>query len=212
VVKYAWTYTSTPLIRLHGVIVKAQGLYPPPHPNRLWGPAVERWATGWTIGFRDPPPRNFYSESSPQMKLRCIVTNRRVKLRVWLGTARRRPWLRTSKVNHQPVRWCLHFFWDMEDAVLVHFTPKDETFNSHICICLAQWKKLQEEEDFHPIKKSLARCKICQRRDLRNFFFFWRNWRKTYETLEPVRWSRGGLRWKVMFVSFLYIYTKCAIF
>jgi hypothetical protein len=32
--------------------------------------------------------------------------------------------------------------------------------------------------------------------------------KKTCETLEPVRWSQGGLRWKVMLVSFLYIYNK----
>jgi hypothetical protein len=34
-------------------------------------------------------------------------------------------------------------------------------------------------------------------------FFFWRN-----EKLEPVRWSWGGLRLKVILVSFLYIYNK----
>jgi hypothetical protein len=33
--------------------------------------------------------------------------------------------------------------------------------------------------------------------------------KKTCETLEPVRWSRGGLRWKVIPVSLLYIYNKC---
>jgi hypothetical protein len=30
--------------------------------------------------------------------------------------------------------------------------------------------------------------------------------------LEPVRWSRGGLRWKVILVSILYIYKKYAFF
>jgi hypothetical protein len=30
----------------------------------------------------------------------------------------------------------------MEDAILVHFIPKDETTNSQISLCLAQWKKL----------------------------------------------------------------------
>jgi hypothetical protein len=34
--------------------------------------------------------------------------------------------------------------------------------------------------------------------------------KKTCEMLEPVRWSRGGLRGKVTLVSFLYIYSKCA--
>jgi hypothetical protein len=29
------------------------------------------------------------------------------------------------------------------------------------------------------------------------------------ETLEPVRWSRGGLRWKVILVSVLCMYNKC---
>jgi hypothetical protein len=35
---------------------------------------------------------------------------------------------------------------------------------------------------------------------------------KKSETLEPVRWSRGGICWKVILVSFLYIYNKCALF
>jgi hypothetical protein len=30
------------------------------------------------------------------------------------------PWLRNSKINHQPVRLCLHFF----GVILVHFTLK----------------------------------------------------------------------------------------
>jgi hypothetical protein len=29
-------------------------------------------------------------------------------------------------------------FWDMEGAILVHFTPNGETVNSQISICLAQ--------------------------------------------------------------------------
>jgi predicted membrane metal-binding protein len=36
--------------------------------------------------------------------------------------------------------------------------------------------------------------------------------KQTCKTLEPVRWSRGGLHWKVILVSFLYIYNKCAFF
>jgi hypothetical protein len=35
---------------------------------------------------------------------------------------------------------------------------------------------------------------------------------KNCETLEPVSWSRGRLRWKVILVSFLCIYNKCAFF
>jgi hypothetical protein len=34
---------------------------------------------------------------------------------------------------------------------------------------------------------------------------------KTCETLEPVRLSWGGLRWKVILVSFLYAYNKSAL-
>jgi hypothetical protein len=30
--------------------------------------------------------------------------------------------------------------------------------------------------------------------------------------MEPVRWSRGGLRWKLILVSFLYIYNNCVFF
>jgi hypothetical protein len=54
-----------------------------------------------------------------------------VKLRVWLGNARHHPWLRNSKVNHQPVRLCLHFFGGMEGTILVHFTPKGETVDRY---------------------------------------------------------------------------------
>jgi hypothetical protein len=35
--------------------------------------------------------------------------------------------------------------------------------------------------------------------------------KKTREMLERMRWSRGGLCWKVALVSFLYIYSKCAV-
>jgi hypothetical protein len=42
--------------------------------------------------------------------------------------------------------------------------------------------------------------------------FFLTELKKTCVTLEPVRWSRGELRWKVILVSFLYIYIKCASF
>jgi hypothetical protein len=36
--------------------------------------------------------------------------------------------------------------------------------------------------------------------------------KKNREKLETVRWSRGRLRWKVILVSFLYIYNKCVFF
>jgi hypothetical protein len=36
----------------------------------------------------------------------------------------------------------LTLFWDMEGAIWIHFTPKGETVNSQISICLAQSKKL----------------------------------------------------------------------
>jgi hypothetical protein len=32
----------------------------------------------------------------------------------------------------------LTIFWKMESAILVHFTPKGETINSQVSICLAQ--------------------------------------------------------------------------
>jgi hypothetical protein len=32
----------------------------------------------------------------------------------------------------------LTIFWDMEGVILVHFTPKGETVNSQISMCLAQ--------------------------------------------------------------------------
>jgi hypothetical protein len=32
----------------------------------------------------------------------------------------------------------LKLFWDMEGAILVHFTQKAETVNSQISVCLAQ--------------------------------------------------------------------------
>jgi hypothetical protein len=42
--------------------------------------------------------------------------------------------------------------------------------------------------------------------------FFSDGIKKTRETLESVLWSRGGLRWKLILDSFLYIYNKCAFF
>jgi hypothetical protein len=67
------------------------------------------------------------------------------------------------------------------------------------------------------------------RNDAPNFNLRWRfdlkicavqNWLKTqpknflknYEALEPVCWSQGGLHWKVILVSNLYIYSKYVFF
>jgi hypothetical protein len=50
----------------------------------------------------------------------------------------------------------------MEGAILVHFTPKGPypPPPPAISISLAECKKFYEEEDFHSMKKSLARCNI----------------------------------------------------
>jgi hypothetical protein len=62
------------------------------------------------------------------MKLGCIITNRRVKLRVWLGNARHHPWLRNSNINHRAGKIMLTFFFGgggvMEGVILVLFTQK----------------------------------------------------------------------------------------
>jgi hypothetical protein len=54
----------------------------------------------------------------------------------------------------------LPLFWDMEGEILIHFIPKGENFNSQMSICLVQCKEFYEEEDFHPMKKPMAPCKI----------------------------------------------------
>jgi hypothetical protein len=46
----------------------------------------------------------------------------------------------------------------------------------------------------------------------RKLFFLTELKKKTCETLKPVRWSRGGLHWKVILVSCLCICNKCAFF
>jgi hypothetical protein len=46
------------------------------------------------------------------------------KVKVQLGNVPHHPWLRNSKVNHQPVRLCLHFFGIWKVRILVHLTPK----------------------------------------------------------------------------------------
>jgi hypothetical protein len=92
------------------------------------------------------------------MKLGCIITNRRVKLSVWLGNFRYDPWLRNSEVNRQPVRLRLHFFWDMKAAILVHFTPKGETVNSQDFCRFGPMKEALRR--FLSSEKSLALCKI----------------------------------------------------
>jgi hypothetical protein len=45
-----------------------------------------------------------------------------------------------KKLKNQPsaAKIMLTLFWDMESAILVHFTPKGETVNNQISICLAQ--------------------------------------------------------------------------
>jgi hypothetical protein len=45
-----------------------------------------------------------------------------------------------KKFNSQPSAFkiMLTLFWGREDAILVHFTPKGETVNSQISMCLAQ--------------------------------------------------------------------------
>jgi hypothetical protein len=45
-----------------------------------------------------------------------------------------------KKFKSQPLtgKIMLTLFWDIEGATLVHFTPKGETVNSQISICLAQ--------------------------------------------------------------------------
>jgi hypothetical protein len=63
------------------------------------------------------------------MKIGRIITNRRVKLRVWLGNARHHPWLRnSSQLSSSTIK--LTQLRDKKGAVLVHFTPKSETVNS----------------------------------------------------------------------------------
>jgi hypothetical protein len=50
----------------------------------------------------------------------------------------------TKKVRSQPSasKITLTIFSDIKGEILVHFTPKGETVNSQISICLAQLKKL----------------------------------------------------------------------
>jgi hypothetical protein len=40
------------------------------------------------------------------------------------------------KIQPSAGKIMLTLFWNMEGAILVHFTPKDETVNSQISICL----------------------------------------------------------------------------
>jgi hypothetical protein len=70
-----------------------------------------------------------------------------------------------KKFKSQPsaAKITLIIFWEMEDEILVHFTPKGETSCSqNYCETEASGQmqeEEEEEEDFHPMKKSLARCK-----------------------------------------------------
>jgi hypothetical protein len=54
-------------------------------------------------------------------------------------------------------------FWNMEGAILVHFTPKGETVNSQN-YCDVLRTKLK------PAIQKLARCKIRYRRNQKTFF------------------------------------------
>jgi hypothetical protein len=119
------------------------------------------------------------------MKLGCIITNRRVKLRVWLGNAPHHPWLINSKVNHQLVRLCLHFFGICKVRFWFISLQRVKPLTVRITVMYHGWLKAQPK-----------------------YFFFWR-YQKTCEKLEPALWSQGGLRWKVIIVSFLYTYNKC---
>jgi hypothetical protein len=49
----------------------------------------------------------------------------------------------------------------MEGTILVHFTPESKTINSqNYCDALRKKLEEEEEEDIHPMEKSLARCNI----------------------------------------------------
>jgi hypothetical protein len=52
------------------------------------------------------------------------------------------PVAKKSKIQPSSGKIMLTLFWDMEGTILVHYTPKSETVNSQISICLTQWKKL----------------------------------------------------------------------
>jgi hypothetical protein len=55
------------------------------------------------------------------MKLGCIITNRRVKLRVWVEKARHNPWLKNSNsiISRQDYAYTFFGGGDMEGAIFV---------------------------------------------------------------------------------------------
>jgi hypothetical protein len=55
----------------------------------------------------------------------------------------------------------LTLFWDMEGAILVHFTPKGPDLAPSDFHMFGPMRNDEDEEDFRPMKNSLARCKIC---------------------------------------------------
>jgi hypothetical protein len=136
------------------------------------------------------------------MKLGCIITNRSVKLRVWLGNARHHPWLRNSKVNHQPVRICLHFYriWKMRFWFISLQRVKQLTVRFPY---VSPNERRSERKKIFILWSHWRGVKLVK--DATRKLFSWRNWR-TCETPEPVRWN-----W-VILVSFLFIYNKCASF
>jgi hypothetical protein len=76
-------------------------------------------------------------------------------------------WKRTTspvakKFKSQPSagKIMLTLFWDMKGAILVNFVSKGQDLAPRDFHMFGPMKKLSEEEDFHPMKKSLARCKI----------------------------------------------------
>jgi hypothetical protein len=48
----------------------------------------------------------------------------------------------------------------MEDAILVHFTPKGETVSGQISICVAQWKSSKRKKIFIRLRNQLRRAEL----------------------------------------------------
>jgi hypothetical protein len=84
----------------------------------------------------------------------------------------------------------------MESAILVHVTPKDETVNSQDYCDVLYERNWARDLKIGAVKNWLK---------TQPKTFFLTVLKETYETLEPVRWSREGLHWQVILVSFLYI-------
>jgi hypothetical protein len=136
--------------------------------------------------------------------------NWRVKLSVWLGNAQHHPWLRKSS-QPSATKIMLTLFWNMEGAILVHFTPKGEIVKSqNYCDVLQTKLKLTIRSKKIFIWWSYWHdAKLVK--DTTKKLFFWQNL-KACKIMEPVHWSWEGLHWKVILVLFLYIHKKCASF